>query len=299
MKIGKSNKDAFYLIIKKYDNEKYEIVKNGDKISDIYDLIKFYFDLKNPILMYNGNRLECQDEKTIGDYGIKRHGTIITGNHIIAVECDGNTEYIGLDNADLEYVRINELVELIFGNNIEYKNIYINGNEISDFDNTLQDLGVSNGTIISLEKFFDIKFPDFEQSINVTKFNTVSQVKIELGQNFNIDISNIALYYGDIELEDDKTLADYKIFNKVNLEISHKLKIFVRVNNDAIPIELSDHDGGFSTKKLKEKINIALKRKKTTRKSDMTLVFNGNVIEDEKDDIRDLGIQDTNEITLC
>ena len=222
------------------------------------------FPIEKYCVVFKGKELD--DNKIINDYNIPKNSTLelalkisiqlnikIFGGKISILQvytsekiCDIKQKVI-----NIEKINTSEQLRLFYGNNQLEEN------------KTLAEYNIQKETNLDLKKIILIYIKGLNGNniiINAQETDTISKIKQKLKDKENISPDKYSVIYNEKELNDFKTLKDYKIRKESTLKLSLREPISISIktlNGEIISLEVQLSDTvKYIKKKIKEKEGI-------------------------------------------
>ena len=235
------NYDITISIKNKYGDRIIQLIKPSETIENVKKRI-FYGMAEETRLFYEEKDLE--DDKTFFSYGIKEKGKkynflSFTGpKNGILINIEGNFGFKGPYYFPLSS-KIIDIKNEIYIVPPESEYLYYNNKELEN-EKSLSELNIIKNVTLNLiikpnDGLYIFIKPYFTKKniiIKVKETDNILNIKKEIQKKISINIENQQLFFGEKELEDNKTIFDYEIKNesKMYLEVINvkEFQIFVK-----------------------------------------------------------------------
>ena len=235
------NYDITISIKNKYGDRIIQLIKPSETIENVKKRI-FYGMAEETRLFYEEKDLE--DDKTFFSYGIKEKGKkynflSFTGpKNGILINIEGNFGFKGPYYFPLSS-KIIDIKNEIYIVPPESEYLYYNNKELEN-EKSLSELNIIKNVTLNLiikpndglYIFIKAYFTEKNIIIKVKETDNILNIKKEIQKKISINIENQQLFFGEKELEDNKTIFDYEIKNesKMYLEVINvkEFQIFVK-----------------------------------------------------------------------
>ena len=271
------------IFIKELTGKSHELEVNfDDTIKSIKEKLvdSEEYHIKDMIFIFSGKQLE--DDKKFIEYNIKNEDTL----HLIfklktVKKISVKTTYGKILKIDVKpsdkIVNIKEKIQEEGLNPTQYHLFF---DEILLKDDTFySDYNIPSEKIIKIipKNIIQIKNKDSKiLDIEVTPSDTIENIKNKIKKTEDLDSTPFHLFFGEIILEDDKTLQDYNISSENIIEKVQKGIFQIKhINGSIIDIEAKSSD---IIENIKEKI----KNKEEIVQCRCELIFEGRQLDDCK-----------------
>ena len=229
----------FNIYIKAFNKKIFKIeVKSSYTILNVKQKIKeFHPSIQK--LFLNGK--ELKDYRTLDDYNIKKVSTLelilINQIELLVKTLTKKTISIKVQISD-SILYVKKEIKKYEDFSLEEYSLSFNGKELDD-NKKIEDYNIQENSILELvlRVFIQINIKICSGkfiTLQAYSSENIYSIKQQIKKKLNIYSDNYYLFFKDTQLEEHKTLYDYNISNKSTLEFKQILKIYLKINDKKI-----------------------------------------------------------------